>query len=188
MIVLFPKYGDSPNTKQAECLKMTYLERGSRLRDPRATLKNNHNEIRRQLWILGMLVSRGDYDLAEKRILELWTFLDSHFAREESRVREIVTVSPSLSSSINESTTTSEVQIVESLVREHRAISDSFKQVQYLTRFSTDSERFSCFGKFETALLNCLSHEESALLFEKNKEFQPRIAEEIKAQDLVLLA
>jgi hypothetical protein len=158
---------------------MTHLEQDTRLRDPRAALGSNLDEIRRQLWILGMLVSRGDYDLAEKRILELWTFLDSHFAKEQSRVHEIVTASPSLSSSINESTTASEEeQFIESLVLERRAMSDSFKQVQYLTRFSTDLERFLCFGKFETTLLNCLSQEERRL----------SIAEEKRARDLVLIA
>jgi hypothetical protein len=46
----------------------------------------DHNEIRRQLWILRMLVSKGereDYEVAETRSVELQALLGSHFVKED---------------------------------------------------------------------------------------------------------
>jgi len=172
---------------------MVQLEFDLALRDLIAGLSNDRTEIRRQLWILRMLMSRGDFDLAEKRTMELRTILDAHFAREESRVRDLMTVSPSFSSSDNDSTTPlHREQFIESLIQKHKAMSDSFKEMQRLTIFSTDVERLSYFDKFERTLFDCLSQEDSVVfpfLLDRDKEHGQRIANEgKKAQDFVVVA
>ena len=148
---------------------MDHLERN--LKDLRVG-PGNENEIRRQLWVLRMLMSRGDYAFAEKRVLELLSFLDSNFAKEETRVRE--DVSQSFSFSENESVIVfHKEQFNESLIQKRKAVSDSFSEIQYLARFSSDMERFSCFDRFERTLLNYLSQENSVVMsvsFETNKE------------------
>ena len=167
------------------------LERN--LKDLSVSRRNDQDEIRRQLWVLRMLMSRGDYDLARKTCTWLLAFLDSHLAREESRARSAVTVSPSLSFLENKSATVfRNEQFIESLIRKRKATYDSFREIQHLTRFSSDVERFSCFDKFERTLLNCLSQENSAVMpvsFETNKEGRGTIAREEKnPQGLVLIS
>jgi len=157
---------------------MDYLER----KDLRVGLQNDQDEIRRQLWILRMLMSRGDYDFVEKRVLELLPFLDSIFAKDETI----------LSFCENESVVVfHKEQFIESLIQKRKAVSDSFREIRYLTRFSSDVERFSCFDRFEKTLLNYLSLENSAVMsvsFETNKEDRGTIApEKKKSQGSVLL-
>jgi hypothetical protein len=153
---------------------------------------NDYDEIRRQLWVLRMLMSRGDYDFAEKRVLELRAFLDSYFAKEESRMSEANTVSRSHSYSENKRVIAfHKEQFIESLIRKRKEASDSFSEIQNLTGFSSDMERFSCFDKFERTLLNCLSQETSGVMpvpLETNKhERRTIVHEERKPQDLVLM-
>jgi hypothetical protein len=66
------------------------VESDSRLKELIISLKNSHNQIRQHLWIMRTFISRSDYDGAEKRALELKMVLDSDFAKEESRMRDLV--------------------------------------------------------------------------------------------------
>jgi hypothetical protein len=142
------------------------LERDSRLADLIVSLKNDHKEIRRQLWILRMLVIRGDlwdYEVAEKRTVELHTFLGSHFVREESRARDILACRSSFSSSFSNSTTATfrkEDEVIESMIQKHKAMSDPFKEIRRITTFLTREEKLSVFDNFEMTLLDCLKEEE----------------------------
>ena len=126
---------------------MIQLERELRLTDLIVALKNDHREIRRQLWVLRMLVSRGDYDLVEKRTIELQTLLVAHFAKEESRVRDVHASSPSFSSSsVSADTSTfSKGDVIESAIQKHKAMSDSFKKTYGSSTISTREERAFCF-------------------------------------------
>ena len=129
-----------------------------------------------------MLMSRGDYDFVEKRVQELLAFLDSNFAKDET----------SLSFYENKGVIVfNKEQFIESLIQKRKAASDSFREIRYLTRFSSDVERFSCFDRFEKTLLNYLSQEDSTVMpvsFETNKEDRRKIApEEKKSQGSVLV-
>jgi hypothetical protein len=139
------------------------LERDLRLKDLIVSLKNDHKEIRRQLWILRMLISRGDYEVAEKRTLELHTFLGSHFVKEESRARDVLACRPSFSSSFCNTTTATfrkEDEVIESMAQKHKAMSDPFKEIHRITTFLTREEKLSVFDNFERTLLDCLKEEE----------------------------
>jgi hypothetical protein len=140
------------------------LEGDLRLSDLIVALKNDHMEIRRHLRILRMLVSRGDYELAEKRTVELRTFLDSHFMKEESRVRDILACSPSssFSSPSNATATTfhKREEVIESMIQIHKAMSDPLKDMHRITTFLTREEKLSVFDNFERTLLEGLNEEE----------------------------
>jgi len=167
---------------------MARPERSLKFQDLLVALTRDENEIRRQLWVVQMLMVRGDYDLAEERTIELWAYLNSHLAREESRVRDLKTASLISSTSDNRTAMRKE-QLIETLVAEHKSITDSFEQMRHLTRLSSDMERFSCFENFEKTLLSFLSHEDQVVLpflLEMNEERNQAIAEERKSQELVL--
>jgi len=59
-----------------------------------STLRNDHNEIKRRLWILRMLDSRKDwqdYETARNRAFELEALLEKHIYNEESKLPVIFT-------------------------------------------------------------------------------------------------
>jgi len=140
-------------------------ERDLRMKDTIVRLKNDHEEIRRQLWILRMLVSRADYELALNRALDLQVFLDSHFATEESRAREIL-AGPSAgypSSSAGSPDLFGE-RFLEAMIGKHRSTSESFKEIQGLAGPASHSERQGCFDRFQKILIDCLEHDEEVVV------------------------
>ncbi len=149
---------------------MMQLERELRLKDLIAALKNDHEEIRRRIWILQTLVSSGtdaDFDIVEKRTVELGTLLGAHFAKEESRTRDVLAGSQSVSfSSISDNNTAfSKSDVVESTIQKHKAMSDSFREIYGLAAVLTREEKLSAFEKFERVLLLYLKEEEDKDLF-----------------------
>ena len=125
---------------------MMQLERELRLKDLIAALKNDHEEIRRRIWILQTLVSSGtdaDFDIVEKRTVELGTLLGAHFAKEESRTRDVLAGSQSVSfSSISDNNTAfSKSDVVESTIQKHKAMSDSFREIYGLAAVLTREEK-----------------------------------------------
>jgi hypothetical protein len=146
---------------------MIRLERELRLTDLIVALKNDHREIRRQLWILHILVSRGDYEVAEKRTIELQTLLGAHFAKEESRVRDVLSGTPSFSSFFASLNTSSfnNGNVIESAIQNHKLMSNSFKEIYESATISSREEKLSVFEKFERVLLHCIEEEEDRDLF-----------------------
>jgi hypothetical protein len=143
-------------------MKMERLEWDLRLNDLIIALKNDHEEIRRQIWILRMLVSRADYDLVEARaLLQLKQFMDLHFKKEESGVRDVVTACAASSSSAATNIVSSDAKIIDSLIREHKVISNSFNGIRDLTKLPSEAEKLSCFDRFESTILNCLELEDT---------------------------
>jgi len=149
---------------------MMQLERELRLKDLIAALKNDHEEIRRRIWILHTLVSRGtdaDFNIVEKRTIELGTLLGAHFAKEESRTRDVLAASQSISySSISDNTIAfSKSGVVGSTIQKHKAMADSFREIYGLAAVLTREEKLSVFEKFERVLLLYLKEEEDKDLF-----------------------
>ncbi len=143
---------------------MTQIERNLRLDDLIIALKSEHEEMRRQLWVLRMLAYRADYDLVGKRALELGTFLNSHFAREESRTRDILAGARGSSLPSDNSAAFQEDELLRVVIREHKVMSDSLKEIQGLAEFSSEAERLFCFDRFESVFLSCLAHVDTDLL------------------------
>jgi len=59
-----------------------------------STLRKDHNEIKRQLWILQLLDSRRDrqdYEMARNRAAELEVLIERHIHNEESKLPYIFT-------------------------------------------------------------------------------------------------
>jgi hypothetical protein len=55
-------------------------------------LERDHNELLRQIWILRMLISRGEWSDSEtiyRRVVELQGHLEEHFRIEASSIQEI---------------------------------------------------------------------------------------------------
>ncbi|MHB2035319.1 MAG: hemerythrin domain-containing protein [Nitrososphaerales archaeon] len=69
--------------------EMIHLSYSAQLKNIISTLRNDHNEIKRQLWILRMLDSRRDwvdYATARNRAAELEALIDRHIHDEESKL------------------------------------------------------------------------------------------------------
>jgi len=69
-------------------------KQGFGLRRFTAALDRDHKELFRQIWILRMLILRGDWynnETIERRTIELVSFLDEHFRMEVSEIHEILT-------------------------------------------------------------------------------------------------
>jgi hypothetical protein len=141
----------------------TRLGRDLILVDQVENLKRDHIEIRRQLWILSLLVSRGDFDLVVARSKELQSFLNAHFSREESSLRDVIAAT-SLASTTSfdnrEPTFKLRVGALDSLIQKHKAISESFEEFREITMLTKEQERFSRFDKFQRNMLALLEMEE----------------------------
>ncbi len=141
---------------------MKRFERDLCLADLIEVLKNDHEEIRRQLWILDMLVSRGDYELTANRADELHTFLGSHFVREKSRVHDILACG-SFSSFPNTPSALirNEEGVIVTMIQKHKMMSGAFGKIHEITSMSlTREEKSLLFDNFERTILDCLKEEE----------------------------
>ena len=133
---------------------MMRLERDLQLADLISTLKNDHKEIRRQLWILRLLMSRGDNELTNDRAVELLTFLGSHFLREESNLRDIL---PCRAEKQEDG--------LWKLIQKHKAMREAFQEIPRITTLSPEEAKLSAFYDFERNLLQYLREEEEKDLF-----------------------
>ena len=115
------------------------------LNDLASDLKSDREEIRRQLWIIRLLVLRGEYEFAEKRAREL-VDLTSHFAREVCDMESAFS-RPLSSGQPSE-------KRIDSTIRERETLLASFREMQGLLGLASERERFECFEKFETSVLN----------------------------------
>jgi len=133
---------------------MMRLERDLHLADLISTLKSDHKEIRRQLWILRMLISRGDDEVTNDRAAELFTFLGSHFLREESNLRDIL---PCRGEKQEDG--------LWKLIQKHKVMGEAFQEIPQITRLLRGEAKLSAFYDFERTLLEYLKEEEEEDLF-----------------------
>ena len=152
-------------------------------------LKRDHDEVRRLVWVLEMLVLRGEDKLARERAEDLQVFLGSHFLKEEARLREILEYSnfvdpSSPPSSFSESEARQKMRM-DSLISKHGAMRDSFELIQRMTTLSDYREKLTAFDDFERTILNFLKEEENTDLL---LSFAPKVKEEEKTAKVIINA
>ncbi len=99
-----------------------------------STLRSDHNEIKRQLWILRMLDSRKDwqdYETARNRAIELEAMLKKHIYDEESKL-PVVFAEISGGEKLSDEAITSEFQ-------QHKLITEAFKDLHDSTHSMAES-------------------------------------------------
>ena len=99
-----------------------------------STLRSDHNEIKRQLWILRMLDSRKDwqdYETARNRAIELEAMLKKHIYDEESKL-PVVFAEISGGEKLSDEAIASEFQ-------QHKLITEAFKDLHDSTHSMAES-------------------------------------------------
>lgn len=129
-------------------------------------LKSDHEEVRRLVWVLRMLVLRGDFDLAFERATELQAFLGSHFLKEEWRLRDVLaclsdsSTPPSPTFPIVESMGRQK-RVMDSLISRHERMRESFREIQVMSTAPDREKKLKAFSDFERVLLGLLREEEN---------------------------
>jgi hypothetical protein len=121
-------------------------------------LKSDHEEIRRQEWILKLLVYRGEYTFALQRAAELQALLGQHFLKEESGLQFGILRKenpPKVDSAERQKVA------LDGLIQRHKEMRNSFEELMKLTALSTEREKLQAFDTFESRFLSLLKDEES---------------------------
>jgi len=129
------------------------VERKVWVEDLARELKSDHEEIRRQEWVLKMLVYRGEYAFALRRAEELQVFLGQHFLKEESGFRYVL---------VHEKRGRAERNDVslEKLIQRHKEMTNSLQEMAKSGGLSTEAEKLKVFDLFEGRFLGLLKEEE----------------------------
>ena len=139
---------------------MSLLERSAEMRwrvsELIKELREEHGEIRRQEWILKMLVTHGDYQFAQNRAAELQIFLGQHFLKEEAGLRYILAHGENRGP-------LQEKEVTERLLLKHRAMTFSFQRIPKIGALNTETERLTSFAAFEQGFLELLREEEEEM-------------------------